>query len=53
MFLVEEGAFADQVVDIGKFQQFVVTIVFVVAYVALAVHAIDMAGAAQCRYDSA
>jgi hypothetical protein len=46
MFLVEEGAFADEVVDIGKFQQFVVTIVFVVAYVALAVHAIDMAGAA-------
>ncbi len=46
IFLVEEGTFANQAVDIGKFQQFVVTIVFVVAYIALAVHAIQMAGTA-------
>ena len=46
MFLVEEGTFANEAVDVGKFQQFVVTIVLVVVYIALAVHAIDLAGTA-------
>lgn len=46
ILLVEEGTFADEAIDIGKFQQFVVTIVFVVAYVALAAHTIDLAGTA-------
>ncbi len=46
MFLVEEGTFANEAVDIGKFQQFLVTIVFVVAYTALAAHQIQMAGTA-------
>ena len=43
IFLAEEGAFANEAVDVGKFQQFVVTIVLVVFYVALAANAIDMA----------
>lgn len=46
IFLVEEGTFADQAVDVGKFQQFVVTIVLVVTYIALAAHAVDVAGSA-------
>lgn len=46
IFLVEEGTFANEAVDIGKFQQFLVTIVFVVAYTALAADTIQMAGTA-------
>jgi hypothetical protein len=40
VFLVEEGAMADEVVDVTKFQSFLITIVLVVAYVAMAIHAI-------------
>jgi len=46
IFLLEEGAFANKAVDIGKFQNFVFTIVLVVAYIALAVHAVMVAGTA-------
>lgn len=37
---VEEGALADEVIDITKFQNFAFTVVLVVAYTALAIHAI-------------
>jgi hypothetical protein len=43
VFLLEEGPYADEVVDISKFQSFVFTIVLVVAYVALAIHTIVQA----------
>jgi hypothetical protein len=43
IFLQEEGTFADRVVDIAKFQNFVITIVLVVAYIALSIDAIDAA----------
>jgi hypothetical protein len=43
IFSVEEGAFADNAIDIGKFQAFIVTIVFAIAYIALAVHTIGTA----------
>jgi hypothetical protein len=46
IFLLEEGQYADKVVDIAKYQSFVVTIVLVVAYVALSISAIDDAGTA-------
>jgi hypothetical protein len=46
IFLAEEGAFADKVIDIGKFQGFIVTIVFAVAYIAMAVRTIGAAGSA-------
>jgi hypothetical protein len=41
VFMAEEGAGADKVVDISKYQNFVITLVLGVAYVALAIHAID------------
>jgi hypothetical protein len=40
IFLLEEGAYANRVIDITKFQNFIFTIVLVVAYVALAIHTI-------------
>jgi hypothetical protein len=46
VFLVEEGAYADQVVDITKFQNFVITIVLVLAYIGLSVHTVTAAGTA-------
>jgi hypothetical protein len=46
VFLMEEGEFADQVVDVSKFQGFGITIVLVVAYVATAIHAIANAKSA-------
>ena len=46
VLLVEEGPFADQVIDIGKFQNFSITLIAVVAYVALAISAIRNAGTA-------
>jgi hypothetical protein len=46
VFLQEEGASADKVVDVSKYQNFVITIVLGVAYVALAAHAIDHAATA-------
>jgi hypothetical protein len=43
IFLLEEGAYADQAVDLTKFQNFVITIILVIAYVAEASHAIIQA----------
>jgi hypothetical protein len=43
VFLQEEGASADKVVDVSKYQNFIITLVLGVAYVALAFHAIDRA----------
>jgi uncharacterized membrane protein YcfT len=40
IFLLEEGAYADRVVDVTKFQNFIITLVLVVAYVAMAIEAI-------------
>jgi hypothetical protein len=40
IFLLEEGEYADSVVDVTKFQNFVITLVLVVAYVALSIDAI-------------
>ncbi len=47
VFLAEEGAFANQAVDISKFQGFVVTILLIVAYIAVSVNAIGAAPSAQ------
>jgi hypothetical protein len=44
VFLQEEGGSADKVVDVSKYQNFVITIVLAIAYVALACQAIDHAG---------
>ena len=41
--LLEEGTYADQVVDITKFQNFVITVVLVLAYIGLAVQTITTA----------
>jgi hypothetical protein len=46
VFMVEEGAYADDVVDAGKFQSFAITIVLVVAYVAMAISTISDATSA-------
>jgi hypothetical protein len=40
IFMAEEGSFADDVVDVTKFQSFAITIVLVVAYVGMAINAI-------------
>ena len=45
-FQQEEGTYADQVVDIGKFQGFTITIVLVVAYTALTIDSIHKAATA-------
>jgi hypothetical protein len=47
MFLVEEGASANEAVDIAKFQGFVITILLVISYIAVTVNAIGAAGTAQ------
>jgi hypothetical protein len=44
--MTEEGEYADDVVDVTKFQSFGITIVLVVAYVAMAISAISEAGSA-------
>ncbi len=46
VFMVEEGAFADDVVDVTKFQGFGITIVLVAAYVAMAISTITEASSA-------
>jgi hypothetical protein len=46
IFLLEEGTYADQVVDITKFQNFIITIVLIVGYIVLAVNRIHHAGTA-------
>lgn len=40
VFLQEEGEYADEIIDVTKFQSFLFTLALVVAYVALAIHAI-------------
>jgi hypothetical protein len=40
IFLLEEGAYADEVIDVTKFQNFVITVVLIVAYIGLACHTI-------------
>jgi hypothetical protein len=40
IFLLEEGAYADKVVDITKYQQFIITIVLVLAYIGSAFKAV-------------
>lgn len=44
IFLLEEGAYADQAIDIGKYQNFIFTIVLVIAFVAINIHAIVKGG---------
>jgi hypothetical protein len=44
VFLAEEGAMADKVVDVAKFQNFWFTLLLVAAYVGLAIDAIQAAG---------
>jgi hypothetical protein len=46
VFMLEEGTYADQVVDISKFQNFIITIVLVLGYIGLGVQSISAAGAA-------
>jgi hypothetical protein len=46
IFSVEEGALAGEAVDITKFQNFVITAILLIAYVALAIHSIKSAGSA-------
>jgi hypothetical protein len=43
IFRVEEGEFADQVIDLTKFQNFLITLMLVVAYVALTAATIQTA----------
>ena len=40
IFLAEEGAYADQVIDVTKDQNSITTIILVAAYVALSINAI-------------
>jgi hypothetical protein len=46
VFMMEEGEYADDVVDVTKFQGFGITIVLVVAYVAMAINSIVEANTA-------
>jgi hypothetical protein len=46
IYMQEEGTFADRVVDIGKFQNFIITAVLIVAYGAAVVQALRDAGTA-------
>ncbi len=46
IYMQEEGTFADKVVDIGKFQNFLITLVLVVAYIAAVGQALHAAGSA-------
>lgn len=43
MFMVEEGEQADKVVDVTKYQNFIITLILIVAYTALAIHAVNHA----------
>jgi hypothetical protein len=44
IFMLEEGEFADKVIDVTKFQNFIITVVLVAAYVGLAINAVEKAG---------
>jgi hypothetical protein len=41
IFMLEEGEFADKAIDITKYQNFIITAVLVVAYVALTISALE------------
>lgn len=41
VFLVEEGAMSDKVVDVSKFQNFWITVILIVAYIATAISTIS------------
>jgi hypothetical protein len=43
IFMQEEGDYADQVVDVGKFQNFIITLVLVVAYIGSVISAVHNA----------
>jgi hypothetical protein len=45
IFSVEEGPLADQVIDVTKFQNFVITLLLLVAYVALSISTLRHTGA--------
>lgn len=45
IFLLEEGALADQVVDVAKFQNFWLTLILIVAYIALVIQGVTSAAA--------
>jgi hypothetical protein len=47
IFLVEEGAFADQIIDVTKFQNFWITVLLLVSYVALAAGVLATSAPAQ------
>lgn len=47
IFLAEEGTYADKVIDVTKYQNLITTIILVVAYVTLSIHAIHDAGSAK------
>ena len=47
IFLAEEGMYADRVIDVTKYQNFITTIILVAAYVILSIHAISDAGSAR------
>jgi hypothetical protein len=46
MFMVEEGEYADKVIDVTKYQNFIITLILVAAYTALAIHAVSDAASA-------
>lgn len=43
IFMLEEGAMADQAVDVTKFQGFIITLILVVAYIVDSAHTIHAA----------
>jgi hypothetical protein len=47
IFMVEEGEQADQVVDVTKYQNFIITLILIAAYTALAIHAVKDAASAE------
>ncbi|GAA3339470.1 hypothetical protein GCM10020358_23380 [Amorphoplanes nipponensis] len=51
IYMQEEGTFADEVVDIGKLQNFLITLVLVLAYTVAVWQALDAAGTA-AKFDA-
>jgi hypothetical protein len=47
VFLLEEGEYADKVIDVTKFQNFIITLILMAAYIGLAITAIEEAGNAK------
>ncbi len=44
IFMLEEGEFADKVIDVAKYQNFIITFVLVAAYIAVAIAKLEDAG---------